>query len=146
MAKQKSPRSLGDLVGQAAETLPSQEPDAQPRATQRGYRYPMEEEDLRQRPRQKVGRKPSFRTIQRRSGMSIFFENAHRAALSRIGEFDKQDVVRTALDEFIRQHCQNGFIDDTGRELVADYVYRTTDHEAERNAQRILRDPAQPGW
>lgn len=141
MAKQKSPSSLGSLMGQAADTLPASNPKDAPRATERGYEMPAAE-----RPRQKVGRKPSYRTIQRRSGMSIFFEDAHRAALSRIGEFDKQDVIRTALNEFLLRHCQTGYLDDAGRSLIQEYIDRTTDFETQHNVERIMRNPTQAGW
>jgi len=122
MAKQKQMNSLGSLMNQAKESLPEHgkvEPKKEVKTIiNKATTIPE---------KGKVGRKPRNRTIARTNGMSIYLEEQHRYLLNRIGGFDKQDILRTALDEFFKIHCTNGNISERGRELIEKYVERTTD-------------------
>lgn len=123
MAKQKQINSLGSLMSQAKESLPEHgKVESKEKREKPSVRNTMSKPE-----KGKVGRKPRNRTIARTNGMSIYLEDRHRQLINRIGGFDKQDIIRTALDEFLKIHYTNGNISERGRELIEKYVESTTD-------------------
>lgn len=76
------------------------------------------------------GRKKSLRTIPRQNGKVVFFEIEADAALARISvlqRVDKQDIIRTALDEFLKNHYDGNNLDAKGSQLLTDYIQKTTE-------------------
>ena len=76
------------------------------------------------------GRKKSLRTIPRQNGKVVFLEVEADAALARISilqRVDKQDIIRTALDEFLKTHYDGNDIDAIGAKMLTDYIKRTTE-------------------
>lgn len=120
MAKQKQLNSLGELVSQASEGIQRKdEKKVENKQVAAPISTPMQSKG-------KAGRKPSNRTIARTNGLTIFFEDSHRDAMSRIGGFDKQDIIRTAMHEFINKYFKNGNITEEGRGAIEKYVASTT--------------------
>lgn len=75
------------------------------------------------------GRKKSLRTIPRENGKVVFLEVEADAAVARISvleRVDKQDIIRTALDEFLANHFDGRDLDREGSRLILDYILRTT--------------------
>lgn len=80
----------------------------------------------------KRGRKKSLRTIERVNGKIVFLEKSMDADLARLStfeRFDKQDIIRTALYEWLKIHFDGMMLDDTGRREVIAYIQRTTTFE-----------------
>jgi len=78
------------------------------------------------------GRKKSLRTIPRENGKVVFLEVEADAAIARISvlqRVDKQDIIRTALDEFLKNHYDGRDLDAEGAKLITDYIIRTTKQE-----------------
>lgn len=76
------------------------------------------------------GRKKSLRTIPRQNGKVVFFEIEADAALARISvlqRVDKQDIIRTALDEFLKNHYDGNNLDAKGSQLLTEYIQKTTE-------------------
>lgn len=120
MAKQKQISSLGSLMTQATDSLPQQESQKRRvRTTTTSSTEPIQIKG-------KVGRKPSNRTIARTNGLTIFLEDKHRTGISRIGGYDKQDIIRTAVDEFLKKYCESGNITEEGRRVIEKYIESTT--------------------
>lgn len=120
MAKQKQISSLGSLMTQATDSLPQQESlKRRVRTTTTSSTEPIQIKG-------KVGRKPSNRTIARTNGLTIFLEDKHRTGISRIGGYDKQDIIRTAVDEFLKKYCESGNITEEGRRVIEKYIESTT--------------------
>lgn len=80
----------------------------------------------------KRGRKKSLRTIERVNGKIVFLEKETDANLSRIStleRFDKQDIIRTALHEWLEKHYDGMMLDQEGRVEILNYIQRTTTFE-----------------
>lgn len=80
----------------------------------------------------KRGRKKSLRTIERVNGKIVFLEkemDVDLARLSTFERFDKQDIIRTALYQWLKQHFDGMMLDDSGRREVIEYIQRTTTFE-----------------
>ncbi len=78
------------------------------------------------------GRRKSLRTIPRENGKVVFLEVEADAAVARISvleRVDKQDIIRTALDEFLANHFDGRDLDREGSRLILDYILRTTKTE-----------------
>ena len=76
----------------------------------------------------KLGRKKVQTVIPRKNGKLIYFEERHNDAVEEIHwqcKADRQDVVRTALDEFIKRYMCDGRISPEGAELIRQYVEAT---------------------
>lgn len=76
----------------------------------------------------KPGRKKDNSIIPRKNGKLIFFEERHNKAVEDIHwqcKVDRQDVVRTALNEFIKRYMPGDQISDEGAELIRQYVRDT---------------------
>lgn len=80
----------------------------------------------------KRGRKKSLRTIERVNGKIVFLEKSmdvDLAKLSTFERFDKQDIIRTALFQWLQQHFDGMMLDNDGRRQVIEYIQRTTTFE-----------------
>lgn len=80
----------------------------------------------------KRGRKKSLRTIERINGKIVFLEKETDADLSRIStleRFDKQDIIRTALYQWLQKHYDGNMLDNEGRGEIIQYIARTTTFE-----------------
>jgi len=80
----------------------------------------------------KRGRKKSLRTIERVNGKIVFLEKGMDADLARLStfeRFDKQDIIRTALFQWLQQHFDGMMLDDAGRREVIAYIQKTTTFE-----------------
>lgn len=80
-------------------------------------------------PKGQRGRKKSLRTIPRQNGKVVFLEVEADAALARISileRVDKQDIIRTALDEFLKLHYDGSDLDAKGSQLLTEYIKKTT--------------------
>lgn len=80
-------------------------------------------------PKNQRGRKKSLRTIPRQNGKVVFLEVEADAALARISilqRVDKQDIIRTALDEFLANHYDGNDLDAYGSQLLTEYIKKTT--------------------
>lgn len=80
----------------------------------------------------KRGRKKSLRTIERVNGKIVFLEkemDANLARLSTFERFDKQDIIRTALYQWMEKHFDGMMLDNDGRREVIEYIQRTTTME-----------------
>lgn len=78
------------------------------------------------------GRKKSLRTIPRQNGKVVFLEVEADVAIARISvlqRVDKQDIIRTALDEFLKNHYDGQNLDAKGCQLLTDYIQKTTQFE-----------------
>lgn len=78
------------------------------------------------------GRKKSLRTIPRQNGKVVFLEVEADAAIARISvlqRVDKQDIIRTALDEFLKKHYDGSDLDTEGSQLLTQYIQKTTQIE-----------------
>lgn len=78
------------------------------------------------------GRKKSMRTIPRQNGKVVYLEIEADAALARISvleRVDKQDIIRTALDEFLKNHYDGSNLDASGSELLTAYIQKTTEFQ-----------------
>ncbi len=78
------------------------------------------------------GRKKSLRTIPRQNGKVVFLEVEADAAIARISvlqRVDKQDIIRTALDEFLKKHYDGSDLDTEGSQLLTQYIQKTTQME-----------------
>lgn len=87
-----------------------------------------EEKQEEQKPQR--GRKKSMRTIPRQNGKVVFLEVEADAAVARISvlqRVDKQDIIRTALDEFLKSHYDGNNLDAKGCQMLNDYIQKTTD-------------------
>ena len=75
----------------------------------------------------RVGRRR--RTIQHTNGFTVYLEDKHLDFFNNLGGFDKQDIARTAVDEFLKKHGdpETGYLDHEGMRLISDYVKRTTE-------------------
>lgn len=76
----------------------------------------------------KPGRKKDNSIIPRQNGKLIFFEERHNRAVEEIHwqcKVDRQDVVRTALNEFLKRHMAGDTISPEGAELIRQYVRDT---------------------
>lgn len=86
-------------------------------------------EQPQQPQRRSRGRKKSLRTIPRENGKVVFLEIETDAIVARISvlqRVDKQDIIRTALDEFLRLHYTGSDLDEEGAKLIDEYIFRTT--------------------
>lgn len=75
-----------------------------------------------------VGRKKGVCTIPRKNGKLIFFEDRHNKAVEDIHwqcKVDRQDVVRTALNEFLKKYMVGEGISPEGEELIRQYYNET---------------------
>lgn len=80
----------------------------------------------------KRGRRKSLRTIERVNGKIVFLEkemDANLAKLSTFERFDKQDIIRTALFQWMEAHFDGMMLDNEGRREVIEYIQRTTTFE-----------------
>lgn len=80
----------------------------------------------------KRGRKKSLRTIERVNGKIIFLEKGMDVDLARLStfeRFDKQDIIRTALYQWLQVHFDGMMLDNDGRREVIEYIQRTTTFE-----------------
>jgi len=80
----------------------------------------------------KRGRKKSLRTIERVNGKIVFLEKGMDADLARLStfeRFDKQDIIRTALFQWLQLHFDGMMLDDSGRREVIAYIQKTTTFE-----------------
>ena len=80
----------------------------------------------------KRGRKKSLRTIERVNGKIVFLEkemDVDLARLSTFERFDKQDIIRTALFQWLQKHFDGMMLDNDGRRQVIEYIQRTTTFE-----------------
>lgn len=80
----------------------------------------------------KRGRRKSLRTIERVNGKIVYLEkemDADLAKLSTFERFDKQDIIRTALFQWMNLHFDGMMLDDAGRREVIEYIQRTTTFE-----------------
>lgn len=78
------------------------------------------------------GRKKSLRTIPRQNGKVVFLEVEADTALARISvlqRVDKQDIIRTALDEFLKSHFDGNNLDASGALMLTEYIKKTTQSE-----------------
>lgn len=76
----------------------------------------------------KPGRKKDNSIIPRQNGKLIFFEERHNKAVEEIHwqcKVDRQDVVRTALNEFLKRYMVGEDISPEGSELIRQYVRDT---------------------
>ena len=76
----------------------------------------------------KPGRKKDNSIIPRQNGKLIFFEERHNKAVEEIHwqcKVDRQDVVRTALNEFLKRYMAGEVISPEGAELIRQYVRDT---------------------
>ena len=76
----------------------------------------------------KPGRKKDNSIIPRKNGKLIFFEERHNKAVEEIHwqcKVDRQDVVRTALNEFLKRYMVGEVISPEGSELIRQYVRDT---------------------
>ena len=76
----------------------------------------------------KPGRKKDNSIIPRQNGKFIFFEERHNRAVEEIHwqcKVDRQDVVRTALNEFLKRYMAGEQILPEGAELIRQYVRDT---------------------
>ena len=76
----------------------------------------------------KPGRKKDNSIIPRQNGKPIFFEERHNRAVEEIHwqcKVDRQDVVRTALNEFLKRYMAGEQILPEGAELIRQYVRDT---------------------
>lgn len=76
----------------------------------------------------KPGRKKGVCKIPRKAGKLIFFEDRHNKAVEDIHwqcKVDRQDVVRTALNEFIKNYLVDDEITPEGAELIRQYYNDT---------------------
>lgn len=74
------------------------------------------------------GRKKSGCTIPRKNGKLIFFEDRHNKAVEDIHwqcKVDRQDVVRTALNEFLKKYMVGEGISPEGEEIIRNYYNET---------------------
>lgn len=88
--------------------------------------------EKKEEPKGQRGRKKSLRTIPRQNGKVVFLEVEADAALARISvlqRVDKQDIIRTALDEFLRNHYDGINLDAKGSQMLTDYIQKTTEWE-----------------
>lgn len=97
---------------------------------------PVQPQQLQQpvetQPKGKRGRKKSLRTIERINGKIVFLEKETDADLSRIStleRFDKQDIIRTALYQWLQKHYDGNMLDNEGRGEIIQYITRTTTFE-----------------
>lgn len=80
----------------------------------------------------KRGRKKSLRTIERVNGKIVFLEKGMDVDLARLStfeRFDKQDIIRTALYQWLKLHFDGMMLDNDGRREVIEYIQRTTTFE-----------------
>lgn len=80
----------------------------------------------------KRGRRKSLRTIERVNGKIVYLEkemDANLARLSTFERFDKQDIIRTALYQWMEKHFDGMMLDNDGRREVIEYIQRTTTME-----------------
>jgi hypothetical protein len=76
----------------------------------------------------KPGRKKDNSIIPRVNGKLIFFEERHNRAVEEIHwqcKIDRQDVIRTALNEFLKRYTVGDQITPEGAELIRQYVRDT---------------------
>lgn len=76
----------------------------------------------------KPGRKKDNSIIPRKNGKLIFFEERHNEAVEDIHwqcKVDRQDVVRTALNEFLKRYFIDGRVHPEGAELIQQYIRDT---------------------
>lgn len=76
----------------------------------------------------KPGRKKDNSIIPRKNGKLIFFEERHNEAVENIHwqcKIDRQDVVRTALNEFLKRYMVGEHILPEGAALIKQYVVDT---------------------
>ena len=76
----------------------------------------------------KPGRKKDNSIIPLQNGKLIFFEERHNRAVEEIHwqcKVDRQDVVRTALNEFLKRYMTGEVISPEGAELIRQYVRDT---------------------
>lgn len=127
MAKKKNFAPLSD-IGQnmkvQTEELYAKTPTSTPPA-------PIEEKvtsDYDATEARRPGRKKDTSIIPRKNGKLIFFEERHNRAVEDIHwqcKVDRQDVVRTALNEFIKRYMTGDTISPEGAELIQQYVRDT---------------------
>ncbi len=80
----------------------------------------------------KRGRPKSYRTIERVNGKIVYLEKETDGELARISileRFDKQDIIRTALHEWLNKHYNGTMLDQEGRSQIIEYIERTTSFE-----------------
>lgn len=78
------------------------------------------------KPQKKRGRKFQNRTIPKEGGIIVYLEERHKQVLQNTLGITMQDVLRTALSEFLKQYEKDGRISYQGCELVSDYIKSTT--------------------
>lgn len=79
-----------------------------------------------EKPQKKRGRKFQNRTISKEGGIIVYLEERHKRVLRNTLGITMQDVLRTALDEFLKQYETDGRISYEGCELVGNYIKSTT--------------------
>lgn len=75
-----------------------------------------------------VRRRTPKSTIPRENGKLLFLEVRHNEAIEQIhwtSKVDRQDVIRTAVDDFLNRYFQGERLTPEGEQLVRQYYART---------------------
>ena len=75
------------------------------------------------------GRKKVVRTIPKTNGKTLYFDEEMNKLLREAAwncQLDMQDIVRVACKDFFENHYNDGSLDESGRQMVIDYVKSTT--------------------
>ena len=66
--------------------------------------------------------------IPRQNGKLLFLEDRHNQAIEQIhwtSKVDRQDVVRTAIEDFLNRYYDGNQLNEEGERMVHDYYDRT---------------------